>query len=103
MPPAETITPLSVTSGLANPWSAKGAALADATRLPDESSRSSRCPPEISSPTTCALIESEFAALGTDSSWHFDPNEWCASEVVGHMVEGDKRGFAGRIREILNS
>ena len=52
---------------------------------------------------TCALIESEFAALGTDSSWHFDPNEWCASEVVGHMVEADKRGFAGRIREILNS
>ena len=49
---------------------------------------------------TCALIESELAALGTDSSWHFDPHEWCANEVVGHMLEADKRGFAGRIREI---
>ena len=51
---------------------------------------------------TCALIDSEFAALGADSSWHFEPQEWCANQVVGHMVEADKRGFAGRIREILD-
>jgi hypothetical protein len=50
---------------------------------------------------TCALIESELTALGDDSGWHFDPNEWCANEVVGHLVEAEKRGFAGRIREIL--
>jgi len=50
---------------------------------------------------TCALIEAEFAALGDDSGWHFDPKEWCANEVVGHLVEAEKRGFAGRIREIL--
>lgn len=50
---------------------------------------------------TCALVESEFEALGDDSSWHFDPKEWCANEVVGHLVEAEKRGFAGRIREIL--
>ena len=50
---------------------------------------------------TCALIESELTALGDDSSWHFDPNEWCANQVVGHLVEAEKRGFAGRIREIL--
>jgi hypothetical protein len=49
---------------------------------------------------TCALIESELSALGTDGSWHFDPKEWCANEVVGHLVEAEKRGFAGRIREI---
>jgi len=50
---------------------------------------------------TCALIESELTALGDESSWHFDPKEWCANQVVGHLVEAEKRGFAGRIREIL--
>ena len=50
---------------------------------------------------TCALVESELAAHGDDSGWHFDPKEWCANEVVGHLIESEKRGFAGRIREIL--
>jgi hypothetical protein len=50
---------------------------------------------------TCALIESELEALGDDGGWHFDPKEWCANQVVGHLVEAEKRGFAGRIREIL--
>jgi hypothetical protein len=50
---------------------------------------------------TCALVESELTALGDDSGWHFDPSEWCANQVVGHLVEAEKRGFAGRIREIL--
>jgi len=50
---------------------------------------------------TCALIESELKALGDDSAWHFDQKEWCANQVVGHLVEAEKRGFAGRIREIL--
>jgi hypothetical protein len=50
---------------------------------------------------TCSLIEAELEALGDDSGWHFDPKEWCANQVVGHLVEAEKRGFAGRIREIL--
>jgi hypothetical protein len=50
---------------------------------------------------TCALVEAELRALGDDGSWHFDPNEWCANQVVGHLVEAEKHGFAGRIREIL--
>ena len=50
---------------------------------------------------SCALIEAELLALGDDASWHFDPKEWCANQVVGHIVEAEKRGFAGRIREIL--
>jgi DinB family protein len=52
--------------------------------------------------STCALIEAELNALGDDSSWHFDRNEWCANQVVGHLIEAEKRGFAGRIREILS-
>ena len=49
---------------------------------------------------TAALIEAELNALGQDGAWHFDPKEWCANEVVGHLIEAEKRGFAGRIREI---
>jgi len=51
---------------------------------------------------TCALVESELTALGDDSAWHFDSHEWCANQVIGHIVEAEKRGFTGRIREILS-
>jgi hypothetical protein len=50
---------------------------------------------------TLALVDTELEALGEDSAWHFDPKEWCANQVVGHLIEAEKRGFAGRIREIL--
>lgn len=50
---------------------------------------------------SCALIEAELTALGDDASWHQAPGEWCAREVVGHLIEAEKRGFAGRIRIIL--
>jgi hypothetical protein len=32
---------------------------------------------------------------------HPSPGEWCALEVVGHLIESEQRGFAGRIRLIL--
>jgi len=32
---------------------------------------------------------------------HPAPGEWCAKEVVGHLIEAERRGFAGRIRTIL--
>ncbi|MCA1657164.1 MAG: DinB family protein [Actinobacteria bacterium] len=50
-----------------------------------------------------ALVESELRALGEDSSWHQAPEEWCAKAVVGHLIESEKRGFAGRIRIILEN
>ena len=50
---------------------------------------------------SCALIESELSALGDDAGWHQAPGEWCARAVVGHLIEAEKRGFAGRIRIIL--
>ncbi|MDP9319553.1 MAG: DinB family protein [Chloroflexota bacterium] len=50
---------------------------------------------------SCALIESELKALGDDAGWHQAPGEWCARAVVGHLIEAEKRGFAGRIRVIL--
>jgi hypothetical protein len=61
-------------------------------------------PDEVTSylEASCALIEAELLALADDASWHFDPKEWCANQVVGHLIEAEKRGFAGRIREILD-
>jgi hypothetical protein len=33
---------------------------------------------------------------------HPAPGEWCVQEVIGHLIEAERRGFAGRIRIILN-
>ena len=41
------------------------------------------------------------ALPGGAASWHPAPGEWCVNEVVGHVIEVEKRGFAGRIRFIL--
>ena len=37
------------------------------------------------------------------ASWRPAPEEWCANECLGHVVEAEKRGFAGRIRIILGA
>ena len=42
---------------------------------------------------SCALIEAELKALGDDAGWHPAAGEWCAREVVGHIIEAEKRGF----------
>jgi hypothetical protein len=48
------------------------------------------------------MIGAEFAAM-TEAAlvWHPAPGEWCAKEVIGHLIESERRGFAGRIRIIL--
>ncbi len=52
--------------------------------------------------SSCALIEAEMAALGDDGCrFHFKSGEWCVNECVGHIIEAERRGFAGRIRDIL--
>jgi hypothetical protein len=35
------------------------------------------------------------------ASWHPAKGEWCINECAGHVIEAEKRGFAGRIRIIL--
>jgi hypothetical protein len=37
------------------------------------------------------------------ASWRPAPGEWCVNEVVGHVIEAEKSGFAGRIRVILGA
>jgi len=49
-------------------------------------------------------IRAELTGLPDDVlSWHPAPGEWCAKEVLGHIIESERRGFAGRIRIILAS
>ncbi len=51
---------------------------------------------------TTVQVRAELAALGeAGASFHPAEGEWCAKEVVGHLVEADLRGFAGRIRQML--
>lgn len=52
--------------------------------------------------STCALLEGEVRALDDDDAcWHPAPGEWCVNEVIGHLIESEKRGFFGRIRRTL--
>jgi hypothetical protein len=54
--------------------------------------------------STTSMIMAELTALGDELvGWHPAPGEWCAAEVVGHVIEADRRGFGGRIRRILES
>jgi DinB superfamily len=52
--------------------------------------------------STCALIEAEMRAIGDEGCrWHFKAGEWCVNECVGHLIEAERRGFAGRIRDLI--
>lgn len=37
------------------------------------------------------------------ASWRPAPSEWCVNAIVGHIIEAERRGFAGRIRLMLDS
>jgi hypothetical protein len=51
---------------------------------------------------TPAVLRAELAALPSAAlAWHPAPNEWCVKEVLGHLIEAEQRGFAGRIRILL--
>ena len=66
--------------------------------------RAALAPPEVAEllGSTCALIEAEMTALGDGGCrFHFKTGEWCVNECVGHIIEADRRGFGGRIRDIL--
>ncbi len=50
---------------------------------------------------SAATVVAELVALGDVAGWRPAPGEWSANECVGHMIESERRGFAGRIRRIL--
>ena len=52
---------------------------------------------------TATELRNEVEALPDEvRGWHPAPGEWCVNEVLGHLVEAERRGFAGRIRIILD-
>jgi hypothetical protein len=51
---------------------------------------------------TATVLRSELAALPDDlTAWRPAPGEWSANEVVGHLSEADRHGFANRIEQLL--
>ena len=53
---------------------------------------------------TMATLTAEVEALSAAAlAWHPAPGEWCVKEVLGHLIETERRGSAGRIRIILDS
>ena len=50
---------------------------------------------------TSDVVAAELEALGEAAGWRPAPGEWSANECVGHLLEAERRGFAGRIRHIL--
>jgi len=52
--------------------------------------------------SAAATIQEELSALPEPAlTFHPAPGEWCVKEVLGHLIESEARGFAGRIRFIL--
>ena len=47
-------------------------------------------------------VRAETAALGDAlCRWRPAEGEWCVNEVLGHLIEAERRGFNGRIRTML--
>ncbi len=60
-------------------------------------------PAEISAliRASTAAVVGEVRALGERARLAPEPGEWCANEVLGHLLEADRRGFVGRVRTVL--
>ena len=55
-------------------------------------------------PVTVAALRTEVGSLPERVvGWHPAPDEWCVKDVIGHLIEAERRGFAGRIRIILGA
>ena len=47
-------------------------------------------------------VRSECGELAEDvAAWHPGEGEWCVKACIGHLIETEERGFAGRIRLVL--
>lgn len=67
--------------------------------------------PPLDPLTAAALVRASLDAIRIEALalhesllvWHPARGEWSVKEVLGHLIEADRRGFAGRIRVILAS
>ena len=52
---------------------------------------------------TLVALQAEVAALTpAHLTWRPSPDAWCINEIIGHLIEAEQRGFAGRLRQILS-
>ena len=61
-------------------------------------------PREVAAALRAALAAVCAECAGLPASvlrWHPAPGEWCVLEVLGHLIEAEERGFAGRVRTLL--
>jgi hypothetical protein len=66
-------------------------------------------PAPLSISQIASLLRSSASAIGAEVraatpavlGWHPAAGEWCIKEVLGHLIEADRRGFAGRIQVLL--
>jgi hypothetical protein len=50
------------------------------------------------------LLQVELNALPSEAlRWHPKPEEWCIQQVLGHLIETEKPGFADRIRTMIEN
>ena len=48
------------------------------------------------------MLGAEIEALPDGiARWRPGPDEWSVAEVLGHLIEAEERGFAGRVRTML--
>jgi hypothetical protein len=54
--------------------------------------------------STPSVLETQIGSMGEElAAWHPAPGEWCAKQVVGHLIEAERRSFVGRITTVLDS
>ncbi|HEV8533781.1 MAG TPA: DinB family protein [Methylomirabilota bacterium] len=61
--------------------------------------------------SVAALLESAVATIRAEVEalakpvhvWHPEAGEWSINEIIGHLIEAERRGFAGRIKIMLAS
>ena len=61
-------------------------------------------PREVANVLRAALLAVRMEFVGLPAPvlrWHPAPGEWCILGVVGHLIEAEERGFAGRVRTVL--
>ena len=68
-------------------------------------------PAPLSAMTAATMLRGAAEAIAAEvrvlpaeiARWHPAPGEWCVNDVLGHLIEAERRGFAGRIRIILDA
>lgn len=66
---------------------------------------------ELSAPSAASMLRASAAAIAATARHTSEellrfrpaPDEWCVKDVIGHLIEAEQRGFAGRISVILEN